>query len=83
MDIRKKFLDYNARREPKTPFFCCMCQKDIKNAKTARFIHLIDGGSMVLHPSDEDKYVPDGGDCGLQMIGSDCAKKLGLDWSVK
>jgi hypothetical protein len=44
-------------------------------------VHLIDGGDTVLHPSDETAYVSDSGDLGAQPIGSDCARKLGLEWS--
>lgn len=85
MSIRKKFFDYEARREPKTRFYCAMCQKDMTEAATkiCRIVHLIDGGSQVLHPLDEHVYIPDAGDCGLQLIGPDCAKKLGLEWSHK
>lgn len=78
---RKKTFDfiYNAKREPKTSMFCCACHKDIKG-KPKYYVHVIDGGVTALHPEDEDKYVSDGGDLGAQPIGSDCARKLGLEW---
>jgi hypothetical protein len=60
---------------------CFRCGKPVK-AGRGRWIHVIGGGSTVLHPADEALYVPDGGDLGGQMLGSDCAKRLGLEWST-
>jgi hypothetical protein len=59
---------------------CIVCGKEV-NPKTARYVHLINGGHIVLHPSDEHLYESDGGDVGGQPIGPDCAKRLGLEWS--
>lgn len=78
--IRKKFLDYDARPEPKTDRFCVKCQRDIKGGNY-RWVRLVDGG-MILHPADEKQYVPDGGDLGWHRVGTDCAKQIGLEWSV-
>ena len=79
--LRTKFIDFDARRDPKTDFFCCACQKDMDPKKPCRAVHLVDGGMYALHPKDEEKYAPDGGDLGCHPIGSDCAKKLGLEWT--
>lgn len=76
-----KFLDYDARHRPKTSLHCVRCQKDIRGSY--RMVHVIWGGSHVLHPSYEPSYVPDAGDMGLHPIGPDCARKLGSEWSVK
>jgi hypothetical protein len=66
----------------RSDYYCCACNRDIaKDAKGTRMVHLIDGGDTVLHPSDETAYVSDSGDLGAQPIGSDCARKLGLEWS--
>jgi hypothetical protein len=79
-DLRTKFIDFDARRDPKTDFFCCACQKDMDRSKACYAVHLVDGGPFALHPDDEVKYIPDGGELGCHPIGNDCAKKLGLEW---
>lgn len=84
------FLDFDARREPKTDSWCCACQKDLKGGKAYRWVHLIHGGAYVLHPQDEaiyaalqaDPETQDRGDVYSFRIGNDCARKLGLEWSV-
>jgi hypothetical protein len=58
-----------------------MCHKPIRNKIKARWVHVVGGGGVVLHPDDEPRYEPDGGDCGGHLIGPDCAKALGLEWS--
>ena len=56
---------------------CYICNRVIKNPNTAATIHVVDGGGIALHPGDEDKYIPDAGDCGAFDVGPECAKKLG------
>jgi hypothetical protein len=47
-------------------------------------IHVIAGGGQVLHPEDEHLFnAKDPGDMLWYPIGPDCAKKLGLEWSVE
>lgn len=79
--FRTIFLAYDARRDPKTDLSCIVCQKDLNPTKPYRTVHVVAGGSQVLHPDDEQLYIPDKGDCGCHPIGPDCAKKLGLEWS--
>ncbi len=79
---RTKYLDTDFRRRPKTDLFCYVCQKDIKPDSKYRMIHVIDGGPNVLHPGSEADYVSDAGEMGSHPIGPDCAKRLGLEWSV-
>lgn len=79
--LRKTFLDYDARREPKTSHFCVRCQKDLKLGAPYRTVHLVDGGALVLHPDDEAAYIPDREDRGFYAIGMDCARILGLAWT--
>jgi len=40
-------------------------------------VHVIDGGSNVLHPDDESEYQPDAGEMGFHFIGPECRKKFG------
>jgi hypothetical protein len=71
--MRQVFLDYDARPVPKTKRFCIKCQKDIKSDRPARIVRVLD--EMVLHPEDA-------GDLGEDyLVGMDCAKLLGLEFS--
>ncbi len=80
--MRTKFFDYDARRKGALPdLYCARCQKDLKPGQPHRWVHLIEGGHIVLHPEDEAEYVADAGDCGLHPVGMDCAKKIGLAWT--
>lgn len=72
--------DPDFRRNPKTQFFCWRCQKDIKPDQPHLFVHLVDGGSLILHPDSEQDYVSDSGDCGSFPVGMDCAKRIGKEW---
>lgn len=77
--MRTTFLDYYAHRNPKTDHYCCMCQRDLNQKKQFRTVR-VSMDMMVLHPGDYDttssrlfeKFA----------IGMDCAKRLGLEWSV-
>lgn len=80
-NLRTKFLDYDARKLPKTDRFCIMCQRDLKPNQPCRSVHLINGTMLVLHPGDEAKYTPNSGDMGSHLIGMDCARKLGMEWT--
>jgi len=51
-------------------------------------VHLVDGGGYVLHPEDEERYAEENDDGGASdllwfPIGTDCARKLGLAWTVE
>jgi len=79
--LRKKELDYDARRRPKTDHHCVRCQRDIKPGSRYRMVHVIDGGGQILHPADEAAYVSDAGEMGLHPVGMDCARTIGLEWT--
>lgn len=82
---RVKDIDGDYRRDPKTTVFCARCQKDLKPGQKRRFVHIVDGGSMVLHPEDEAVFNADPenlrGDLGGWPVGMDCARIIGLDWT--
>lgn len=82
-DMRTKELPvYRGKRPAFTGDHpCIVCDKEV-NPRTARYVHVINGGQVVLHPNDERLYVPDGGDMGGHPIGPDCARRLGLEWST-
>ena len=73
--MRAVFLDHDARREPKTDRFCIKCQKDIKQDQPARVVMLRVSDMYVLHPDDATD------DCERYLVGLDCAKKIGLEFS--
>lgn len=73
--MRQAWMDYDARPQPKTDRWCVCCQRDIKPGRPARVVRILDF-PWVLHPDDA-------GDLGEQfLIGLDCAKKIGLEFSV-
>ena len=53
---RAKYTDPDFRKDPKTESYCARCQKDIKPGKPYRLVHLLDGGSYILHPEDEAAF---------------------------
>lgn len=83
---RKVFLDPDNRYIPvglvASDLVCCRCNKRIRS-KAYRLVHLIDGGANVLHPEDADAYIPDDGDMDWHPIGPDCARKIGIEYTVK
>lgn len=79
-------LDYDARGKSKTDRSCVRCQRDIKPQSPVRSVHLVDGGCFILHPADEKKYEQQSdkhGDLGAWLIGMDCAKQIGMEWSTE
>lgn len=75
--------DPNYNRDPKTDFFCCNCQKDIKKDSKFYWAHIIGGGTEILHPEDEAKYDDDdGGNMDFFPIGPECAGRFGLEWFI-
>ena len=74
--------DPDYRRRPTSEYYFINCHKSIDRTKKHRMIHIIDGGSLVLHPQDEHLYKSDNADVGLHPIGNDCAKRFGLEWST-
>lgn len=54
---------------------CVACGREMRVARWA--VHVIDGGSNVLHPDDESEYQPDAGEMGFHFIGPECRKKFG------
>lgn len=81
MTVRREFVDFNARRDPKTDRYCCRCQKDLKPGQSARRVYL-DGNMNSIHPEDLPARGPEPGDIGWALMGLDCANKHGMEWSV-
>lgn len=83
--FRSKWVDPDFRRDPKTDLYCFVCQRDIK--KGFRYLgHAIMGATEVVHPDDRqiaDRELPSEDNLGLLPVGSDCAKRVGLEWFVE
>lgn len=77
---RTQFIDYNPRLQDKNrkrygdapEGACIICGAPTKKQLA---LHCVDGGPFALHPEDEERYTPDGGDLGIQYIGPDCLRK--------
>lgn len=89
--IRSKWMDPDFRRDPKTPHFCAICQRDLKPGQKHRIVRYELDRYEAIHTDDWDKaaeLIPPTrapqyrDDCLFdQPIGMDCARKLGLEWS--
>lgn len=76
--MRTIYLDPDFRPKPKTPHFCCVCYKDMRPDQHPRYVMTINGGMEAVHPEDYAN-VPE---AVRMLIGSDCARRIGLEWSV-
>lgn len=75
---RTLFIDPDFRRTPKTKVFCCVCQRDLRPKAARRFVFLqSDGWHTIEHPQDQHSE-----NVVRHAVGLDCARKLGLEWSV-
>ncbi len=54
---------------------CAVCGRALDES-TMWAVHVIDGGTHVLHPNDESTYIPDDGDMGCHMLGPECRRKF-------
>lgn len=83
--IRTKFIEFDARRDPKTDFYCICCQKDLKIGQKHRLVY-VGEGMNAIHPDDVQEYlnqkVKSSLDIGPWKMGFGCAKKLGLEWTL-
>lgn len=84
--IRTKFIDFDARRDPKTNRYCVCCQKDLKEGQPHRVVFV--GEAMhAIHPDDIEQYLalPIGQrssiQIGAELMGMACAKKLGIEFT--
>src|SRR3546814_14203203 len=59
---RIKFIDFDARRDPKTKRWCIMCQRDLKPGTKTRSVRVVDigGGPYSVHPDDETQFDAEG-----------------------
>lgn len=80
--FRVKDLDPDFRRDPKTPNYCSLCQRDIKGAPKF-YAHFVDGCFAVVHRDDRalaDAALSADDNYGLLAVGSECARRIGGDF---
>ena len=92
MTARAKFIEPDFRRQAKGPH-CCVCGQRLAPGRPRRYVRLLDS-AFVVHPSDtwvrgepvrlehDGQEYSDFEDNGTAEIGLDCAKRLGLEWSM-
>lgn len=74
--------DPDFRRNPKTKFFCWRCQKDLKLSQAVRYAYFVADWQLIVHPEDVIKYGSGPNDGEWCPLGMDCAKIVGLTWTV-
>lgn len=80
--IRRKPLDPDFRREPKTDHWCFLCQKDLKPGAPYRVIRMELDVFHAIHPDDwEAAKTEITRPIEQWQIGPDCARRIGLEWS--
>lgn len=89
MAYRTKWMDPDFRREPKTARYCVLCQRDLKEGQPHRSVKWeLDVYAAIL---PEDYAVAESEirarrshrepiESGL--VGMDCARKLGIEWTT-
>ena len=77
---RTVFIDYDARPRPKTSLWCVKCQKDLKPDRPNRLAY-VTGEMEAVHCDDLPEYVRQPSDFGFLAIGSDCARRVGLEFT--
>ena len=89
-EIRRKWMDPDFRRDPKTGRFCLICQRDLKDGQPHRRVMYELDRYEAIHSEDweqAERQIPPtrpqyGHDSVLiHPIGMDCARRLGLEWS--
>lgn len=61
---------------------CVRCGAPITHRTAQRWVHMVEGGGALLHPDDEALYQSGDGDMYWFPIGADCARSIGLEWSI-
>lgn len=85
MDIQaeprlKSVFDANPdyRRNPKSDYYCINCYQALARNKPHRLVVVTVAGDEFVHPED-CALVPD---ASLHPFGNDCAKRLGMEWTL-
>lgn len=84
MTYRAKWMDPDFRRDAKTARYCGVCQRDLKPGQPSRRILFRFETYEAVHSEDWEIAVPEGTSGEgfvIEPIGTDCARRLGLEWS--
>lgn len=73
---RTTFLDFDARRDPRTDRFCIRCQRDLRPGMRARVVWMVPGEPMLVHPEDRD------GSEESWLLGPECLRRVGAEWTT-
>lgn len=87
---RTTFMELDTRRQPVTARYCVMCRRDIGSGAPTHEVRLVKRGAAPCAVLVADIPLLDLGvleieqgdeDCGAHSIGTDCAHRLGADWT--
>jgi hypothetical protein len=81
MHIRTKWTDPDFRKTPKTDFFCILCQRDLKPNQSYRMMAVNAASWEAIHRDDWEKAEPEFIEFYTGPVGSDCARRIGLEFS--
>lgn len=90
MAYRSKWMDPDFRRDAKTSRWCEICQRDLKPGQPHRRVLFDLSRYEAVHGEDWNQArdeimarstVASGSLAREGLIGMDCAKRLGLEWS--
>lgn len=89
VSYRTKYLDPDFRRNPKTNRYCIICQRDLKEGQPHRRICYELDVYEAVHADDWEiaaadistRRAPHLDAVQYELIGMDCAKRLGFDYS--
>lgn len=60
---------------------CCMaCGRFLADMTKAKTVHIVSGGSTVLHPEDEALFTDHAADMGFWNLGPECAKMFPAEY---
>lgn len=71
---RTSFFDGDFRRQPKTPCFCCVCQRDLDPESVDAWLYLGEDPCQIVHPEDLD------GSEIRAPIGKECRRSVPIEY---
>ena len=73
---------YQARQAKGGAWFlnCIVCGRDTSNRGESYGVWISGGGDLIVHPDDYDTYPHRGGDMGWFPVGSECIKRVPVEF---
>lgn len=81
--MRTTYLEPDYRKDPNSDIYCCRCQKSLKGKNYRWVIADPKNNLEVVHPDDLHELGLDINDHAAERIGTDCAKKIGIEFTFK